>query len=62
MCITDAALGYLSPANYESKHPNVSDLSVERGLTTVRVCVACATPPVDNPVSAHTEMAENLSP
>lgn len=56
-----SALGYLSPANYESKHRNTSDLSVEHGLTTVGVCVACATPPVDNPATVHTEMAENLS-
>jgi putative transposase len=56
-----SALGHLSPAKYESKHRNASDLSVEHGLTTVGVCVACATPPVDNPATVHTEMAENLS-
>jgi putative transposase len=56
-----SALGYLSPANYESKHRNASDLSVEHGLTTVGSCVAGATPPVDNPATVHTEMAENLS-
>jgi len=56
-----SALGYLSPANYESKHRNASDLSVEHGLTTVGVCVACATPPVDNPATVHPEMAEDLS-
>jgi len=56
-----SALGYLSPANYESKHRNASDLSVEHGLTTVGASVVCATPPVDNPATVHTEMAENLS-
>jgi len=56
-----SALGYLSPANYESTNRNASELSVEHGLTTVGVCVACATPPVDNPATVHTEMAENLS-
>jgi putative transposase len=56
-----SALGYLSPSNYESKHRNASELSVEHGLTTVGSCVAGATPPVDNPATVHTEMAENLS-
>jgi putative transposase len=56
-----SALGYLSPANYESKHRNCSELSVEHGLTTVGVRVACATPPVDTPATVHTEIAENLS-
>jgi putative transposase len=56
-----SALGYLSPYNYESKHRNASELSVEHGLTTVGSCVAGATPPVDNPATVHTEMAENLS-
>ena len=56
-----SALGYLSPSNYESKHRNASELSVEHGLTTVGVRVACATQTVDNPATVHTEMAENLS-
>jgi putative transposase len=56
-----SALGYLSPSNYESKHRNAASLSVEHGLTTVGSCVAGATPPVDNPATVHTEMAENLS-
>jgi putative transposase len=56
-----SALGYLSPANYESKHRHASDLSVEHGLTTVGSCVAGATPPVDNPATVQPETAENLS-
>lgn len=56
-----SALGYLSPSNYESKHRNATELSVEHGLTTVGSCVAGATPPVDNPATVHTEMAENVS-
>jgi putative transposase len=56
-----SALGYLSPTNYESKHRDAASLSVEHGLTTVGSCVAGATPPVDNPATVHTEMAENLS-
>ena len=56
-----SALGYHSPTNYESKHRNAASLSVEHGLTTVGSGVACATPPVDNPATVHTEMAENLS-
>jgi putative transposase len=47
-----SGLGYLSPANFERKHqandhaPTPHD---EHGLPTVGACVACATPPVDNP-------------
>ena len=47
-----SALGYLSPANFEAKHQAEAASqgpSVEHGLTTVGVCVAGATPPVDNP-------------
>ena len=49
-----SGLGYLSPMNFERKHqpshlmPTPPD---EHGLPTVGVCVACATPPVDNPAS-----------
>ena len=50
-----SALGYLSPANFEAKHQAEAASqgpSVEHGLTTVGVCVAGATPPVDNPAPA----------
>ena len=56
-----SALAYLSPTNYEARHAAQADLAEEHGLTTVGACVACATPPVDNPATVHTEMAENLS-
>ena len=45
-----SALGYLSPANFERNHQDSTNRrAVEHGLPTVGVCVACATPPVDNP-------------
>jgi len=47
-----SALGYLSPMNFESAHPHVGNSPAPRGqhgLPTVGVCVAAATPPVDNP-------------
>ena len=50
-----SALGYLSPANFEAKHQAEAAgqrPSVEHGLTTAGVCVAGATPPVDNPAPA----------
>ena len=45
-----SALGYRSPANFERSHHDknrVQPSSIEHDLTTVGVCVACATPPVD---------------
>jgi hypothetical protein len=42
-----SALEYLSPMNFESKH--ASRQRTQHGLPTVGVCVAGATPPVDNP-------------
>jgi putative transposase len=57
-----SALDYLSPVNYETKHRAAFTSSVKHGLTTVGVCVACATPPVDNPADVRTERAEKLSP
>lgn len=56
-----SALGYLSPAHYESKFMGPSRSRGEH-VTTVGSCVAGATPPVDNPATVHIEMAENLSP
>ena len=47
-----SSLGYLSPANFEKKHQTNEPAPTPRGkhgLSTVGVCVACATPPVDNP-------------
>jgi putative transposase len=47
-----SALGQMSPANFESKHIGASHSPPPRaqhGLPTVGVCVAGATPPVDNP-------------
>jgi hypothetical protein len=47
-----SALGQMSPANFESKHIDKARTPTprgEHGLPTVGVCVAGATPPVDNP-------------
>jgi putative transposase len=48
-----SALGQMSPANFETKHIDKTRRTPtprgEHGLPTVGVCVACATPPVDNP-------------
>ena len=57
-----SALDYLSPVNYESKHHGASTPRGKHGLPTVGACVACATPPVDNPAPVNLERAENLSP
>ena len=56
-----SALAYLSPMNYEAKETARRRLAEEHGLTTVGACVACATPPVDNPATEHAESAEDLS-
>ena len=45
-----SALGQISPANFERSYHEASRTppqSLEHDLTTVGVCVACATPPVD---------------
>ena len=57
-----SALAYLSPANYESKYTSTPRSGVEHGLPTVGVCVACGTPPVDNPAPGITDRAAELSP
>ena len=47
-----SGLGYLSPADFERKHQMADQTPTPRGgpgLPTVGACVACATPPVDNP-------------
>ena len=47
-----SGLGCLSPATFEAKHQSETETkpsSSEHGLPTVGVCVAGATPPVDNP-------------
>lgn len=56
-----SALEYLSPMNYETKYANPSPPRGEHGLPTVGASVAGATPPVDNPATAPTERAEDLS-
>lgn len=46
-----SALGYVSPMQFEAQYSTIrSDV---HGLPTVGVCVACATPPVDNPAPEH---------
>jgi hypothetical protein len=57
-----SALEYLSPVNYETRYRRIQGLSVEPGLPTVGASVACATPPVDNPVTVSLETSEDLSP
>jgi putative transposase len=57
-----SALQYLSPMNYEIRQANPSPPRGEHGLPTVGACVAGATPPVDNPATAHFERTEDLSP
>ena len=57
-----SALAYRSPMNFEAHHAHTSPPRGEHGLPTVGACVAVATPPVDNPASAHFERAEDLSP
>jgi putative transposase len=50
-----SALGQISPANFERKlneHTRKENQRGEHGLPTVGVCVAGATPPVDNPAPA----------
>ena len=57
-----SGLGYLSPATFEAKHQAGAAATagrVEHGLPTVGVCVAGATPPVDNPAL---EFIEHPSP
>ena len=52
-----SALGQMSPANFKRKHIDnnrVPALQGAHGLATVGVCVADATPPVDNPAPALT--------
>jgi putative transposase len=47
-----SALGQMSPANFEGKYIDQNRTPPprgEHGLPTVGVCVAGATPPVDNP-------------
>jgi putative transposase len=47
-----SALGQMSPVNFERKHIDSHRMQATRGihrLPTVGVCVAGATPPVDNP-------------
>lgn len=53
-----SALGYLSPINFERSRQDHSNRSgADHGLPTVGVCVAGATPPVDNPAPCRIEPA-----
>ena len=55
-----SGLGQVSPANFERKHnekARTPSPSPEHDLTTVGVCVACATPPVDKSAPAVIEPA-----
>jgi len=49
-----SALGQIAPAEFERRnlHTRNQPPSAEHGLPTVGECVACATPPVDNPAPA----------
>ena len=44
-----SSLGYLSPIKFEETFVANNDRAPSTGLPTGGVCVACATPPVDNP-------------
>jgi putative transposase len=46
-----SGFGYLSPVNFERNQPIPATPS-SNGLPTGGVCVACATPPVDNKIIA----------
>ncbi len=51
-----SALGQISPANFERNHTPMKRpqrSSAEHDLTTVGVCAACATPPVDKSAQEH---------
>ena len=52
-----SGLDYLSPLNFERKHQTARPMPTphgQHGLPTVGACVACATPPVDNPAQVPT--------
>ena len=57
-----SALEYLSPINFESKHVARPSERGKHELPTAGVCVAVATPPVDNSAPANIESATDLSP
>jgi putative transposase len=58
-----SALDYDSPIDFETRHRLQARQrqTVEHGLPTVGACVACATPPVDNPAPVLIEDTEDLS-
>lgn len=58
-----SALDYDSPIDFEVRHRRQARQPhpVEHGLPTVGACVACATPPVDNPAPVLIERTEDLS-
>jgi putative transposase len=51
------------PSKAEARHRQHAShrQTVEHGLPTVGACVACATPPVDNPAPVLIEDTEHLS-
>ena len=57
-----SALEYLSPIHFESKHVARPSERGKHELPTAGVCVAVATPPVDNSAPANIESATDLSP
>ena len=51
-----SALGQTSPAVFEARHRGSAASQpqrIEHGITTVGVCVACATPPVDKSLPSY---------
>lgn len=56
-----SALDYDSPIDFEVRHRQRERQSVKHGLPTVGACVACATPPVDNPAPVLIDNTEDLS-
>ena len=52
-----SGIGYLSPVNFERKQQTPA--SEQHGLPTAGSCVACATPPVDNPAPEQSGQLDN---
>ena len=57
-----SALEYLSPINFESKHAARPSERGKHELPTAGVCVAVATPPVDNSAPGNLKSTTELSP
>jgi putative transposase len=58
-----SALDYDSPIDFEARHGRQARQrqTIEHGLPTAGACMACATPPVDNPAPVLIERTEDLS-